>query len=254
MKLDKNGPLTLTFQLTECIRERITKDYHPGDLLPTEKEMVEEYDVSVITVRNALETLVNEGLIYRQRGKGTFVSEPKISSESSKLTSATELFRQAGRVSNVEVLDFSVETAGLYHAKMLGCHEMDPVYKLVRLRTLDGEPYSHETNYLPVSIFKNLDFFYKNGSLYECMEKNYGVIPSKSEEIYKAILLESPIAKLLHRNRGDAALSLTGKVFDNNGRIISMEESVYRADRFELKVIASANGAESKRIIGEKEL
>lgn len=254
MTIMKEGPLTLTYQVAEAIKELIATNYNPGDLIPTEKEFVKEFDVSTITVRNALDTLVHEGLVYRRRGKGTFVAEKKVSSESCKLTSATELFRKAGWTSEVRILSLILEAAGDYHSRVLECKETDPVFKLVRLRTLDGEPYSEETNYLPAAIFPNLDQIYTGGSLYACMEEHYGVIPACSEEVYKATLLESSIARNLGSNRGDSALCLTGKVFDRSGRIIAYEESVYRADKFELKVIASANGSESKRLIGEKEV
>lgn len=250
----KDGPLTLTYQVTEAIKELIAKNYKPGDLIPTEKEFVKEFDVSTITVRNALDTLVHEGLIYRRRGKGTFVAEKKVSSESYKLTSATELFRNAGWKSEVRILSLVLEDAGDYHSRVLRCKENDSVFRLARLRALDGEPYSEEINFLPASIFPDFDKVYTGGSLYACMEKTYGVIPACSEEIYKAILLDSSSAKNLGCNRGDAALFLTGKVFDGSGRIIGYEESVYRADKFELKVSASANGLKGKRLIGEKEV
>ena len=74
--------------------------------MPPEKDLVVEFDVSVMTVKNAMDNLVKEGLVYRRRGKGTFVAEKKISSETSKLKSATDLFNQYGMKSNVEILDF----------------------------------------------------------------------------------------------------------------------------------------------------
>lgn len=249
MKLDKNGPLTLTYQVTEILRNRILTECSPGDRLPPEKDLVVEFDVSVMTVKNAMDNLVKEGLVYRRRGKGTFVAEKKISSETSKLKSATDLFNQYGMKSNVEILDFKVEPVGVFHANLLGCPDTELVYKLVRLRMLDDEPFSYETNYLKKSIFPDLERNYTDGSLYACMENKYGVIPSRSEEVYKAVLLGPVMAKALEQDKDDAALAMKSKVFDQYGRLISIEESVYRSDKFELKVVASANQSESERLI-----
>jgi Transcriptional regulators len=249
MKLDKNGPLTLTYQVTEALRDQIISDYKPGEKIPAEVELVEEFDVSVITIKKALEILVNEGLIYRRRGKGTFVAEKKISSESSKLTSATELFKKSGHCSSIVVLECQIEKTGVYRAKLLGCNEDDQVIRLSRLRSLDSEAYSYEVNYLPLGFFPSLQNSYKSGSLYTFMEEKYNLVPSKSEEVYKAILLDNHTAKLLNQKKGDAAMHMIGKVFDQYGRVISIEESIYRSDKFELKVFADSNISREQHLI-----
>ena len=76
-KLEREGPLTLTYQLTEELRKLVMTQYKPGDLFLSDKEIVEKYGVSVITVRNAVENLVSEDLLVRKRGKGTFLTDKK---------------------------------------------------------------------------------------------------------------------------------------------------------------------------------
>jgi GntR family transcriptional regulator len=77
--LDKNSPIPLYFQLEEILKERIeTGELQTGDLLSSEKELSEKYKISRPTVREALRGLVSEGLLYREKGKGTFIAKPKI--------------------------------------------------------------------------------------------------------------------------------------------------------------------------------
>ena len=77
--LDKNSPIPLYFQLEEILKERIeTGELKPGDLLSSEKELSEKYQISRPTIGQALRGLVNEGLLYREKGKGTFIAKPKI--------------------------------------------------------------------------------------------------------------------------------------------------------------------------------
>lgn len=249
MKLDKDGPLTLTYQMTEMLRSRISTQLSPGDRLPTERQLVAEFDVSAITVKNAMDTLVHEGLIHRRRGKGTFVAEKKISSDTRKLTSATELFAQSGHASHVMILECMLLKADAYLSGAFEFPENEPVIRLVRLRSLDGEAYSHEINFLPVKFFPDIDSRYRGGSLYAYMEANYGIIPSRSEETYKVISLDSQLARLMNQDRGSAAFFMFSKVFDQHDRLVSLEESVYRGDKFELKVNANAYSSRGQRII-----
>ena len=103
-KLEREGPLTLTYQLTEELRKLVMTQYKPGDLFLSDKEIVEKYGVSVITVRNAVENLVSEDLLVRKRGKGTFLTDKKISNNITVLQSGTELFKAMGIESTIELI------------------------------------------------------------------------------------------------------------------------------------------------------
>lgn len=248
-KLDKDSPFTLTYQITEFLRSRILSEYKPGDLLPSEKELIMEFEVSSITVKNALEILVNEGLIYRKRGKGTFVAEKKILSNSERLMSATMLFKLAGRQNQVVIIEKNTFKAGTFYGVLFGIDETDLVFKIGRLRSLDGEAYSHEINYFPLKLFPDIENKYKGGSLYAFLEEYYKIIPTTSEEVYKAINFDIQTAKLLNQTRINAGFQMFGKVFDQYNRLITIEESIYRGDKYELKVFANSNVARSQRLI-----
>src|SRR6476659_66204 len=94
----RGGPLPRYYQLKEIIRERIvTGEWEPGSLIPSERELCERYGISRMTARQAITELVNEGLFYREQGKGTFVSRHKITQQLINLTSFSEDMKARGQ-------------------------------------------------------------------------------------------------------------------------------------------------------------
>src|SRR5260221_8871925 len=101
----KNSPLPRYYQLKEIMRERVRAgEWKPGDLIPCERELGEKYGISRMTARQALTELVNEGLFYREQGKGTFVSQRKITQQLIPLTGFTEDIRERGQRPGTKVL------------------------------------------------------------------------------------------------------------------------------------------------------
>ncbi len=250
-KLNKNGPLTLTYQLTEILREQINTIYSPGSLLPTEKELAADYNVSSITVRNALENLVQEELVYRQRGKGTFVIEKKISSNAMRLQSGTQLFQECGMSSYVIILERSDAIANLSLANQLEIQVGEPVHLIVRQRLLENIPYSIETTVVSKQSYPNLFHEYDRGSLYEFLEQQHGICISRSPQRYTAIALDSKQAKILGHAEGSPAILLRGIIFDQNDKLVGYEESIYRHDKFEISVEANSNHLTTKKLISQ---
>src|SRR5436305_14943238 len=96
--LERSNPLPLYYQLKEVLRQQIQAGHlAPHTAIPSEPELVARYHVSRATVRQALSELVNEGLLYRQHGKGTFVCEPRVQQTQSELTSLTEEIQRRGK-------------------------------------------------------------------------------------------------------------------------------------------------------------
>lgn len=250
-KLDRNAPLTLTYQLTEILRGEIKSSFSAGDMLPTEKELVKIYDVSSITVRNALENLVNEGLVYRKRGKGTFVAEKKISSDVARLQSGTQLFQESGMVSRLVILDQKQIKASSSMAKLLHVEEGTLLNVLTRQRSLEGVPYSLETSIVSQRDYPDIFEHYTGGSLYEYLDKTYGITVTRSPQQYTAIALNSKFAHLLGQPIGSPAILLKGLVYDQNDKLVSYEESVYRSDKFEIWVEANSDHPTTKKLIEE---
>ncbi|NJN98810.1 MAG: GntR family transcriptional regulator [Anaerolineales bacterium] len=119
-------------------------EWQPDDILPSEIELMEQYSVSRITVRQALDELVNEGLIYRQRGRGTFVAHPTVEQGLTRIISFTEDMRQRGFTPGTEVLFAGLEPATPEVAAQLQLEPGVELVRLERLRLADNEPMSIE--------------------------------------------------------------------------------------------------------------
>src|SRR6516225_11268955 len=101
----RNSPLPRYYQLKEIMRERVqSNEWKPGEHIPSERELSETYGISRMTARQAITDLVNEGLFYREQGKGTFVSERKITQQLIHLTGFTEDIRARGQKPGTKVL------------------------------------------------------------------------------------------------------------------------------------------------------
>src|SRR5205814_6155689 len=108
----RNSPLPRYYQLKEIMRERVRAgEWQPGDLIPSERELGETYGISRMTARQAVTDLVIEGLFYREQGKGTFVSDRKITQQLIHLTGFTEYIRARGQRRGTKVLSAEMRPA-----------------------------------------------------------------------------------------------------------------------------------------------
>src|SRR6266480_6637171 len=137
----RNSPLPRYYQLKEIMRERIrTGEWKPGDLIPSERELGEKYGISRMTARQAITDLVNEGLFYREQGKGTFVSRHKITQQLIRLTGFTEDIRARGQRPGAKVLSARMVPADETTAERLRIKPGLLICRLNRLRLADEEP------------------------------------------------------------------------------------------------------------------
>ena len=153
-KIDRANPLPYYVQLKEALRERIERgDWRQGDQLPSEPELCHSFNVSRTVVRQALQELEYEGLIVRERGKGTFVAAPKISeSLVQRLTGFYQDMVNLGHIPVTRVLKQEIVPASHKTAAYLQLEEGSSVIQIDRLRYIDDEPIVLVTTYLPYSI------------------------------------------------------------------------------------------------------
>jgi GntR family transcriptional regulator len=168
--LSRQSKVPLYHQLYERLRSRIlTGDLEPGDMLPTETELLEKYAVSRNTVRQALDALVNDGLIYRQRGRGTFVARPAIEQGLSRIVSFTEDMRGRSLEPDTVVLNKALIPAPDNIAEALEVEPGTELAHLERLRLADGEPMSVEKSFLVHRYCPGV------------LAQDYGLIPLREE-------------------------------------------------------------------------
>jgi GntR family transcriptional regulator, N-acetylglucosamine utilization regulator len=231
--LDLSSPVPLYFQLQEILRRKILDEYYkPGDLIPTEKELQELYNVSRITVRNAVNGLVFEDLLIKKQGLGTIVAYPRMQEEgNSKLQSFTEKMEQQGYKISTEVLDVSKIPAVERISEHLNIADDEEIIYSKRLRKVDGEPIALFENYISTStgVSDEDDF---SGSIFKLLEEKYSIKISGSEKEIEAGIARKEDAELLNITAGDPVLIIRYATLDNNNKCIEFAEGIYRADRY----------------------
>ncbi|HDN85564.1 MAG TPA: GntR family transcriptional regulator [Candidatus Aerophobetes bacterium] len=232
MPLDEKSFVPLYYQLTEELRENIENgEWPPNSLIPSETELCEKYKVSRGTVRQALSQLVQEGLLYRKQGKGTFVAEPKITQQLNRFYSFAQDMREKGLRPSSLLLQKEKILPDSYIKNILGLKEEEMVYKIMRLRLADEEPLILETSYLVEELFPDLDKEdVEKVPLYDIILKKYRIKITRAKETFEPILIDEFEAKKLKIPVGSPAL-LVKRITYTAGIPFEFRKSVVRGDK-----------------------
>ena len=232
--IDRQHPLPIYYQLKELLREKIAAGaWKPGELVPSERELSERYDISRMTARQALNELVDEGLVYREQGRGTFVAEPKLVQRLARLTGYTDDMRERSLQPGAQVLRLEMIEAPLHVAAMLRIQAGAPVVLLERLRLADEVPMAVETSHLHFDGVEGLlgeDF--ANNSLYHVLSTKYNIIPTRAEQQIEAALCDQHRQGALQVETGAPVLHTIRVTFDQRDRPFEYVDSIYRGDRY----------------------
>lgn len=235
--LNKKSSQPLYEQLYERLVTLLENgEWKPGEQIPPELELVEQFGVARVTVRRALADLVQEGRLVRQAGKGTFVAVPKIERRLMNVSSFTARLEGAGMRAGAHVVATEVLPATHRLAQELDVAEGAPLVAITRVRTSDGEPLALETSYISLDRCPGLDQINLNNvSLYHVLEQRYGLTPVESRrtlEITQASAWEAEELAIAPR----APLFLMrATVLGQNGPI-EHAKILLRGDRFRFQV------------------
>ncbi len=222
----------LYHKLKERILELIESGrYRPGDRLPTEYELCEQFEVSRTTVRQALHHLKLEGHIEQTQGKGTFVASSKIQQPLSSYISFDDYMKRLGLSGETKVLEFSVVPATAQLAKMLNVAETDPLFKLIRMRYVDRTPLKYSITYIPWKVAPGLAFEETQGSLYDVFRSKYGHQLSKCVDWIEPILTDDQFSEYLEVAVGAPALMVRSVTYDTVGVPLEHSQEIFRGDR-----------------------
>jgi GntR family transcriptional regulator len=204
-------------------------------MVPSESDLQNHFQVSQITVRQALENLVNEGLIYRQRGRGTFVAQPAIETSLSRILSFTEDMQQRGYHPGSRVIYSSIGQASSGVSEKLQIPIGTEIAQLNRLRYADGQPMSIEESTLVHHFCPGvLDGNYDVNSLRERLQQQYGLQISRAKQSIRALNANQEQAQLLSIEPGDALLGLERVSYSQHDLPLEFLRITYRADRYVL--------------------
>lgn len=226
-------PLPLYYRIREDLRESIVSgQLKPGDRLSSERELTKQYKVSSITAKRAVLDLVQEGVLYRVPGKGTFVSQPKMERNLSQLTSFTEEMLHHGLEPNSTVLDATTIPASGTIAKRLDLPPGEEVICLERVRFANGDPLMLEKTFLPHRIFPGLlSEDLASQSLYHFITQKYGVSLVKARETLEPVVINDKEAQNLAVEEGAPGLLLELVAYTNNGKPVEYTKAIVRGDR-----------------------
>ena len=236
--LDAKSSQPLYQQLQRALREAIERRVlSPEDALPPERDLADDLEISRITVRKALDGLVNEGLLMRRQGSGTYVCG-RVEKNFSKLTSFSEDMLARGRNPRSVWMRKSEGTVTPEESLTLRSSPGTPVYRFHRIRYADEAPMAIEYASVLASCLPSLEAV--ESSLYEALEKNNSR-PVRALQRLRAVLFTGEQAQLLNAKEFDAGLLVERLGFAKDGRAIEFSQSWYRGDTYDFVAELSAS-------------
>ncbi|MCR4401516.1 MAG: GntR family transcriptional regulator [Firmicutes bacterium] len=228
--IDRLSNIPLYVQVYNAMRDNITSHkWLPRERLPSEAELVEQFNVSRITVRRAVDELVRDGLVIRQKGLGAFIAPPRHSSSVTMLTSLTEDLIEKGFHPGTEILDFSVVPATEDLARRLVLSPGDKVFRVERRRFADDRVVALNLSYIPCRLCPTLSRQdVAVGSLYGALEAKYGLRIKKAIREFEMIEAADYEARLLEVPVGTPILRITGTVSTADGSVVDYHVKHYK--------------------------
>jgi GntR family transcriptional regulator len=225
--------LPLYAQIENVIIDRISNGSLPaGSRLPSEDSLVQEYAVSRTTIRAAIQSLVQRGLVEIRRGKGTFVTHPKITQELTELTGFVEDMQALGRHPTAKVLDQQIVAANQLVARRLALPQGAPVVRIQRVRLADCTPLSYDETYLPKDLGEkvmadNLD----TEPIFSLLERKYNTPLVEAEYQLEAACANATVATALRIGVGSAIFLIERTSYSVGHLPVDYEKLHYRGDQ-----------------------
>ncbi len=243
-QIKKDHPLPYYYQIVQVLREAIAEIDEPEVneriALPSEPELSELFSVNRGTIRHALQVLEREGLIFREKGKGTFVRRRRVEMDLSYLCSTTEDMRNRGWEPGTQVLGASLISPREHIREALNLNEDDKVWEIYRSRTANGEPISLQRVFFPQKLMPNIDKKDMNQSFYDLWLKEYDIHPFDGEQTIRTRIATNAEAKLLQLGDCVPIFEITRITYDIDGVPFEYLISVWRGDRYDFYVRLSA--------------
>lgn len=231
--IDKDSPIPIYFQIQKYIREQIKKnEWSVGGAIPSERMLSEQFEVSRMTIRQAVQGLVDEGVLTRRRGSGTFVSNEKVEQQLKGITSFTKLMELRGMQASSKIISFLKRKSSLIEAKHLEIGQVTDVLQIERIRLGNETPIAIETTIIPWSFAEGITEEDMQRSLYEYIEGEKGLIIGEGRQSIEAISADKQTASLLDVPMGSPILLIERVTTLKNGTPFEYVRSHYAGSRF----------------------
>ncbi len=238
-KVSKGSLIPLYYQLKEILQEMIdNEELKPGDMIPPERKLCEFQEISRMTVRKAILALVNEGVLTRIQGKGTFVAEPKPKHLLLQLKGFTEEMEEKGFSVHSQIMSFQVTKATLKLKKKLKMdQDQDLVFEIKRLRFVNEIPFAIETVWLNHDQVLGLSKeMLENTSLYSVLGEQYDLHPKFAQQTIEPIMLNEYECELLEIKQPSMAILFRRTTYSKRGTVMEYTKCIYRADSHKYEV------------------
>ncbi|WP_257347910.1 GntR family transcriptional regulator [Pseudalkalibacillus decolorationis] len=236
--INKQISIPIYVQIEQLLVSEIENGkYQRGDAIPSERELSESLEVSRMTVRQAINNLVSKGKLYREKGKGTFVSEQTLSYALKGLVSFTEDMKRRGLVPSTKLISFEKMNHvpdPIINKLMLSKNEA--VYCLYRVRYADKEPMAVERAYLPVKLFSNLSEDSAQGSLYEFVRNEFKETIHRATQQIEAGLSTELESQHLGVQQNSPILIVKRTTYLSSGNPFEYVETVFRGEKYSFLV------------------
>lgn len=234
--VDPNDIIPKYYQLTAIIRSKIESgEWKPHDPIPSERHLETLYNVSRTTIRQALGILIRQGYLYREHGRGTFVSPQKLQKGVTELTSFSEDMQKRGLTPGDIILEMGYVDVPPTIGQLL---DLDPgvkqVFKLERIRLADNKPMGLQTSYLVLNENQTIERqeLEEIGSLYRILREKFNLIPTEADETLEVTVASHREASLLQVSEGSPLLLSERVLFSQYRRPIEFVKILYRGDRY----------------------
>ncbi len=235
MYIDKKSPIPAYFQLKNMLLEQIRDGEYPeGSLIPSERDLGEGLGISRMTVRQALNQLVAEGVLYREKGRGTFVSKSKIKQRN--IMSFSETVKNRGLMPSTQVLRFEKILNRPDIRDILELQGSEGLYGIRRLRLANDLPIGIEEAFIPERYCPHLENHDLKMSFYKLLKEQYSLVVTSMDCSVDAAKATTEEKKLLRLTNAVPVLRITSISYNDSGTKLFYERNTYRSDEYNYNV------------------
>jgi GntR family mannosyl-D-glycerate transport/metabolism transcriptional repressor len=226
-------------QIADAIREKISSgEYKVGEALPTEAQLREEFSVSRVTVRQALKLLIENEELESIQGSGTYVKENKVKYDIYQQSSFAEKWAHLDGVTHSDVLAFEIQAASLTMAEHLEINEGARIFYIKRVRFLDNNPITVEETWMPTDMFPDLTYQVMQGSKYDFIENQKGLVIDRSEQEIIPVLPPEDIALQLGIDPTEPIIEKRTRGYLHDDTVFEYSRNYFKSSDYKFILIA----------------
>ncbi len=233
--IDPYAAVPKYFQLASILRQQIDNgEWQPRSAIPSERQLEVIYNVSRTTIREVIEYLTRQGYLYREHGRGTFVSPPKLQKGLMELTSFSEDLTKRGIRPGQIIRDISTVIPPASILQRMELQPGTPLLRLERIRLGNDVPIGLQTSYLSLEPGQTITRTEMEaaGSLYRLIQEKFHIIPSEADETLEVTIATKEEAELLQIEEGAPLLLSERVLFAQNRKPVEYVKILYRGDRY----------------------